>query len=259
MHKIEYLKINNKILQNKIVLDLACHTGESTDLILKNNAKHVYAVEIRDELISQAKEKITGNVDFVVGDITNPDILTPLVNKSQTITCFGVLYHLFDHFRFFSYILKPNIEHVLFETVFGPETANPEMFWTFETTDNVLHGWNGNCKIIPNGTPNLSWIINSARIFGFECDWVHCYGQKVKIEPKYLTYEDYLAIRGESWPDYQDIVSQTTPIPQFVSDEIDQMLGTYPQKHRRMILRLYNSESIKSVPLDINNIYKWSL
>jgi SAM-dependent methyltransferase len=259
MEKIKYLKFNNKILQNKIVLDLACHTGDSTKLILQNNAKHVYAVEIRPELIDLARATVLGNVDFYVGDITDPDLLIPLVSKSQTITCFGVLYHLFDHFRFFSYILKPNIEHVLIETVFGPETANPEMFWGFENADNILHGWMKDVKTIPNGTPNLSWIINSARIFGFECDWVHCYGQKRTVDPKYLTYEDYLAIRGESWPEYQDIISPTTTIPQFVLDEINQMVGTYPSNHRRMILRLYNSKSINSVPLNIDNIYQWPL
>lgn len=259
MQKKEYLKLNNKILQNKIVLDLACHTGTSTNLILQNNARHVYAVEIRPELIEQAKTNVAGSVDFFVGDVTNSDLINPLVSKSQTITFFGALYHLFDHFRFFSYILKPNIEYVLIETVFGPESANPDMFWGFENTDNILHGRAGDCKIIPHGTPNLSWIINSARIFGFECDWVYCYGTRYQLDHKHLTHEDYLTIRGESWPKYKDIISDTSTAPKFVLEEINQMLGSYPVEHRRMILRLYNSKTINSIPLDINNIYKWPL
>lgn len=259
MKKKEFLQLNNKILQNRIVLDLACHTGKSTDLILQNNAKHVYAVDIRPNLIEQAKATVVGNVDFYVGDITNPDLICPLVSKSQTITFFGALYHLFDHFRFFSHILKPNIEHVLIETEFGTESANPEMVWGFENIGNILHGWAGDCKIIPNGTPNLSWIINSAQIFGFKCDWVHCYGRSKKMEPKNLTHEDYLAIRGPSWPTYNDVILEKDTVPQFVLDEINQMLSTYPAEDRRMILRLYNSKIIDSVPLDINDIYKWPL
>jgi SAM-dependent methyltransferase len=259
MRKNEYLKFNDRILQNKVVLDLACHSGESTELILKNGAQHVYAVDIRDELIYQAKNNITSNVDFFVGDITDPNLIAPLVAKSQVITCFGVLYHLFDHFRFFSHILKPNIEYVLIETVFGPETTNPEMVWGFETVDNILHGWANNCNMIPHGTPNLSWIINSARIFGFECDWCHCYGQPQKFDRKNLTHEEYITIRGESWPPYTDIISEGIEIPQFVIDEIDQMMSIYPAHARRMILRLCNLKTVDSTPLDIENIYRWPL
>jgi SAM-dependent methyltransferase len=259
MKKSEYIQHHSNILKNKTVVDLACHTGESTDLILKAGAQQVYAVEIRNELIDQAKKQVSGNVNFILGDITNSDVICPLIQKSQTITCFGVLYHLFDHFRFFSNILKPNIEHVLIETVFGPETANPEMFWGFETTDQILHGWAQNCKIIPNGTPNLSWIINCARIFEFDCDWVQCYGGRQTVDRKHLTHEDYIQVKGDSWPAYSDIINEQFLIPEFVQNEIDQMLNFYPKECRRMILRLYNTNTIDSTPLDIKNICAWPL
>jgi SAM-dependent methyltransferase len=257
MKKTQFLELNSNILKNKVVLDLACHDGESTKLILKNGAKKIYAVDIRDNLIQQAKENVPGNVDFFVGDITDPVLICPLVTNSETVTCFGVFYHLFDHFRFLSHILKPHVEHVLIETLFGPETANPEMFWGFEETDSIYNGYAQGCSIIPHGTPNLSWIINSAKIFGFECDWVHCYGVQTTVDRTCLSYEEYLTIRGESWPAYNDIISETTVIPDFVTDEINQMLQVHLPEHRRIILRLYNSKLVNSVPLDINDIYKW--
>lgn len=258
MQKSHYLQINNHILKDKTVLDLACHDGISTDLILKNGAKHVYAIDIRSHLIEKARSNITGPVDFFVGDITNNSLTSSLIEQSNTVTCFGVFYHLFDHFRFFKQILRPNIEYVLMETIFGPETLNPEMFWGFEVTNDDLHGWMEDVNLIPNGTPNLSWIIQSSRIFGFECDWVHCYGRKKTKFRKHITHEEYMQVAGTDWPPYVDIISNVDT-PKFVEEELEQMLGQYSETHRRMILRLYNTKLVDSIPLEIKDIYKWPL
>jgi SAM-dependent methyltransferase len=258
MKKNEFLNLNNHILKDKTVLDLACHDGESTDLILKYGAKHVYGIDIRPHLIAKAQSRINGPVDFFVGDITNDLLISPLIEQSNTVTCFGVLYHLFDHFRFFKQILKPNIEHVLIETIFGPETLNPEMFWGFEITDCDLNGWMENVNLIPNGTPNLSWIIQSSRIFGFECDWLHCYGSKQLKSRENITHEEYMQVAGADWPPYTHIISNVD-IPEFVEKELKQMLGEYLESERRMIFRLYNTRSVNSVPLEIKDIYQWPL
>jgi SAM-dependent methyltransferase len=259
MQKSNYLHYNNHILKDKTVLDLACHDGTSTDLILKNGAKHVYAIDIRSHLIEKARSNITGPVDFFVGDITNDSLTSALIEQSDTVACFGVLYHLFDHFRFFKQILRPNIEHVLMETLFGPETLNPEMVWGFETTNDDKHGWMDGVDLIPNGTPNLSWIIQSSRIFGFECDWVHCYGNKqIKKSRKSITHEEYTLVAGPDWPPYVDIISNVD-IPEFVEKELEQMLKEYLEIDRRMILRLYNTKLVDSIPLKIKDIYQWPL
>ena len=258
MYKKDYFQIHNHILKNKTILDLACHDGESTDLILKNGAKHVYAVEIRPHLIKKAQSNITGPVDFFVGDITNDSLTSPLIQQSNTVVCLGVLYHLFDHFRFFKQILKSNIEHILIETIFGPETLNPEMFWGFEETNNDLHGWMDGVDIIPHGSPNLSWIIQSSRIFGFECDWIHCYGVKKTKSRENITHEEYIQVAGADWPPYAHIISNVN-IPEFVEKELDQMIGEYQISNRRMILRLYNTKLVNSTPLEIKDIYQWPL
>lgn len=256
MNKTKYLTANQRIIAGKSVLDLACHDGQSTRLIHQLGAEKIYAVDIRNHLVAKAANEISGNIDFIVGDITDPDLLQNLVPRCHSVICLGVLYHLFDHFRFFSRILKPNIEHVLIETVCGPETINPEMFWGFETTDQDLHGWMDNSPIIPHGTPNLSWIVHSARIFGFDFDWVHYYGKQDLKERCNITLEEYHAIAGPDWPSYDDVISEKA-LPEFVSKELDQMLKEYPWQHRRMILRLYNTKKIDSVSLSLKDHCFW--
>jgi SAM-dependent methyltransferase len=255
MNKIQYLSDNKKILENKTVLDLACHTGESTRIIHSLGAKHVYAVDVRQNLVDQARQSLlANNVDFFTNDITDYDFLSGLVKNSTTVTCFGVLYHLFDHFRFLSHILSSNIENVLIETEYGSESLNPEMDWGFETTDHRLHGYHPDLKIIPNGTPNLSWILQSAEIFGFKCDWIQFYGNRAIKQRKQITSEEYLAIAGPDWPTYTELISDVA-IPSFVEEEISQFLQVFTSK--RMILRLYNTNLVESTPLKLQDIYQW--
>ena len=256
MNKDEYLVLHKDIIDNRTILDLACHDGESTALIQSLGAKHIYAVDIRSHLIAKAKKEIQGKIDFFVHDITDYDFLEKLVGKSQTIICLGVFYHLFDHFRFLSKILRPNINHVLIETICGPETMNPEMFWGFEPTNEDINGWLEGVPIIPNGTPNLSWIVLSANIFGFDLDWIHYYGSAALKERVNVTMEEYTAIAGPDWPSYHDIISDVE-IPEFVEKELEQMLKDFPRDHRRMILRLYNKQTVDSKPLDIQDHYCW--
>lgn len=256
MKKDEYLPLNKDIINNKTVLDLACHDGKSTALIQSLGSKHIYGVDIRPHLINKAKKEIQGNVDFFVHDITDYNFLSNLVEKSQTIICLGVFYHLFDHFRFLSKILRHNIDHVLIETVCGPETINPEMFWGFESTNKDINGWLEGIPLIPNGTPNLSWIVQSANIFGFELDWIHYYGTEDFKKRVNITMEEYTAVAGPDWPTYSEIISDVE-IPKFVEEELDQMLKEFPQPDRRMILRLYNKQTINSKPLDIKDHYRW--
>jgi SAM-dependent methyltransferase len=255
MNKKQFLTSHIDIIQNKKVLDLACHTGESTQIIHNLGAKHIYAVDVRPELIQQAQQRLSvNNVEFFTGDITDNQLTSNLVENSTTITCFGVLYHLFNHFNFFSNIFKSNIEYVLFETEFGSESLKPEMQWTFQETDKVYYGWYKNFKVMPVGIPNLSWILQSADLFGFKCDWIKFYGEKNFKTRHQVTLEEYYAIAGTSWPSYQELIS-INPIPNFIEKEISQFL--HITDHKRMIIRLYNTDIVKSTPLELETIYQW--
>jgi len=258
MKKQEYLKYNEHIIKNKIVLDLACHDGQSTGIIQDLGAKYTYAVEARQELVDIAKSNVQGNVEFFVGDIQDNSLIEPMAEKSDTVVLLGVLYHLYNHFGFFSSILKPNVEHVLIETIAGPETLNPEMFWGFEKVDDVLNGWHNTASIIPNGSPNVSWILQSAKVFGFDCDWVKYYGH---LEPKNkynITLEEYTSIKDESWPEYEEFITSDF-VPDHILNDISTMLGndTDSGSRKRVLIRLYNKNLINSTPINVKECYVW--
>lgn len=60
-------------LKGKRVLDLACGSGYSTDMILKSGAKEVVGIDISDKQIDLARSRYSGNnsVKFFVKDATN--------------------------------------------------------------------------------------------------------------------------------------------------------------------------------------------
>lgn len=261
MKKQEFLKYNQHAIQDKVVLDLACHDGQSTGIIQDLGAKYTYAVEARQELVDIAKSNVQGNVEFFVGDIQDDSLIAPLAEKSNTVIAIGVFYHLYNHFGFFGSILKPNVEHVILETIAGPETLNPEMFWGFEKANYKLNGWHKTAKFIPNGTPNLSWIVQSARIFGFECDWVHYYGTPEPKKRYQITIEEYLSIRDESWPDFETIISSKS-LPEHILNDISAMLDTRDYKdsgsEKRVLLRLYNKDLVNAKPINLEDNYIWN-
>ena len=254
----DFLKYNEHMIKNKTVLDLACHDGVSTGNIKNLGSKYIYGVEARKELIDTAKNNVQENVEFFVGDIQDDSLISPLVKKSDTVIVLGVLYHLYNHFGFFSLILKPNIEHVLIETIAGPETLNPEMFWGFEKVDSSKMGWHDTANVIPNGTPNLSWILQAAKAFGFDCDWVKYYGF-LRPKTRYtVTLSEYTSIKDESWPDYADFLTRDR-LPDNILNDISTLLGdnTDSGSSKRVLIRLYNKNLVKSTPIDIEKHYVW--
>ena len=259
MQKNQYLELNQYLFKDKTVLDLACHDGISTGIIKDLGAKHVYGVEARKELVIKAEKNVIGNVNFYVGDIQDEKLIAPLIEKSDTVVALGVFYHLYNHFGLFSCILKSNIKYVLIETVSGPETLDPSMSWGFERVNNVFNGWHNTAEYVPHGTPNLSWIFQSAKLFGFSCDWVYSYG---KLPPKTrynMTLKEYMDLKQNHWPDYEKIKSNEN-LPDSILKDIDSKLVNDGPEHagkKRILLRLYNEKIIDSAPIDIKDCYQW--
>jgi SAM-dependent methyltransferase len=161
------------MFKNKRVLDLACYNGDSTRTIKQFGSTSVVGIDIRSDQIDYAVSvNHDPDIHYFCNDFTDYKFLDSQVNNVQVISQFGALYHMFDHFRFFSHILKPHIEYVLLETLYGPETPTPNMVWGYEPVDHYLNGWMEGVDTIPHRSPNLSWILQSAKIFNFNIDFV---------------------------------------------------------------------------------------
>lgn len=259
MEKQQFLKFNQHIIKDKTILDLACHEGVSSRIIKNFGAKHIFGVEARPELVEIAKNKLQGNVEFFVGDIQNSNLIVPLVEKSQTVIALGVLYHLYNHFGFLSNILRPNIEHVLIETVAGPETLDTAMDWTVEDVKTNYNGWHPDKTRVLCGTPNLSWIFETAEIFDFKCDWVHSFGELPPKSRHDITHNEYIQIKENNWPDYETITSDAD-LPDRITNAINTRLvddGPAQAGNKRILIRLYNTKNVDSKPVDLEQCYRW--
>lgn len=168
----EILKNIKHVFDGKSVLDLGCYTGSSTNLILKEyNAKSVVGVDFSPNAIQQAIIAFPES-SFYCHDLTEYSTWAPLVESANVIVTMGNFYHLPDHFNQIKNMCQPHIEYLVIDSLYGPETGNPSMFWNFET----LYGHEF-CKdtIIPKGTPNISWIMQACDTFGFKLDYIHRY------------------------------------------------------------------------------------
>lgn len=156
------------ILTGKRVLDIACNQGVTTAQIAKY-AERVTAFDIRADQVKLAPDFL--NVSYLVGDALDEAFVAPLLDVDVVMNC-GMFYHLFNHFGFLEIVCKPNIQYVVIETIYGPESSMPGMFWDFEDTSDPLNGSHRGLVTIPNGTPNLAWIMKAAAVFNFGVDYV---------------------------------------------------------------------------------------
>ena len=252
MYLEDYVKYHADILPGKRVLDLACADGRSTQLFLDHGVASVDAVEINQHWVNTARKNLNNRARVFQGNITDGSLMVDLVAKTDIVSCFGAFYHLHDHFRLFELIMRPNVQHVIIETLFGPESGNPQMFWGYEEIDWVDHK-----KKIPHGAPNISWIVHSARIFGFECDFFKPFvSDSVDIDRRNITYQDYINVAGPDWPSFQDVTGDLA-LPDWLEQEIKMHLNTSLPAQRRMLIRLYNSQCLKSVPIDLEQVIMW--
>jgi len=158
------------MFDQKSVLDLGCFTGYSTSIIKeKYGAKSCVGLDIVPEFIDLADKKYSSDtVKFIAGSMTDYKLITNLVQDAEIITSFGNFYHLYNHFELIKLLCQSHVEFLVLDTIYGPETSNPSMFWTQQQIINSK-------DIILKGTPNISWINQACECFGFKLDYVHRY------------------------------------------------------------------------------------
>lgn len=177
------LKPHSEIFKDKMVLDLACYTGVSSNYVQQCGAKFVIGVDYDAHALGIAKKKFLNNrLEFLCQDIENSQLLAPLVGLSQVIITFGALYHLTDCYRFCGTVAQPHVEYLLFDTLYGPETLEPDAYCRFE---KQIKSTGKMEQIIPKYVHNLSWFMQQLDSSGFGVD---------RIE-KYYTTTDFTKVK----------------------------------------------------------------
>jgi SAM-dependent methyltransferase len=174
LNKISYRQseLFNEFFKDKNVLDVASNTGESSFDISKLGAKKVIGIEPRIASVNTAIKSLEQlkytNVEFVCGDATDYYLMDKLLVNINTVSCFGVFYHLTDHFKFLKKICTSECKYLLIETLFGLESPNPSMLCINEPTDNELMGINEGFPNLMCGAPNIAWIDQVLSIFNWQ-------------------------------------------------------------------------------------------
>jgi len=168
----EILKNVKHVFKGKSVLDLGCHTGASTNLILKEyHAKSVVGVDFSPSAIEKAIVSFPES-SFYCYDLAEYNSWNALVKSADVITTMSNFYHLYDHFNQIKTMCDSHIEYLLIDSLYGPETDAPSMFWRFDPPAGYKFSKN---TLIPKGVPNISWIMQACDIFGFKLDYVYRY------------------------------------------------------------------------------------
>jgi len=115
------LSRNLEAIQNKKVLDIACHDGRFSYACLKLGAKHITGVEGRQPLVDSAKNNLEtlgipkDRYDFICGDIF--DRLTDFKEGDfDTILCFGFFYHTIRQIEMLQQIKRLNPKYFILDT-----------------------------------------------------------------------------------------------------------------------------------------------
>jgi 2-polyprenyl-3-methyl-5-hydroxy-6-metoxy-1,4-benzoquinol methylase len=84
----------DRVYPNDIVLDVGCGNGALAYDISKK-AKRVIGIDIQEKYIASAKKKYSAeNLEFIVGDITNPQAVALTNLKPNVIILSNVLEHI---------------------------------------------------------------------------------------------------------------------------------------------------------------------
>lgn len=172
------------------VLDIAGCLAGSSICLSERGAKSVIGTDPRPETVDQAieylkKTNIT-NVNFKQGDVTDFNDLKIMLTNIDTVTTFGMLYHLTDHNMIFKTIAESQqCKYLLFETEYGPETDVPDIGWYIESTQSIGAGFN-NYPTILAGAPNLEWFKQTLDIYGWQIVYYKSFLSQWELQPPSL-------------------------------------------------------------------------
>lgn len=155
-------------IQNKRVLDVACHLGYLSLFCLHNNASYVTGTNVRDRELEIADEvgKIAGynNLEFINSNIYHTEEFLKLCNSHDTILLSGIIYHINNHYQVLKTIADSSAQTVIIETDLHKAInlgSNPIINWIVEETGLWSEGFEENQTTTFVGVPNRQWIEQS--------------------------------------------------------------------------------------------------
>ena len=112
---------NIEMIRDKKILDIGSHDGRWSFAAIKNGASHVLGIELKSSMVEKAKKNMKKynipeeKFSFISRDIFEE--ISKLKPKSfDTIFCFGILYHVYNHLQLFSELKRLNSKNLILDT-----------------------------------------------------------------------------------------------------------------------------------------------
>jgi len=115
------IKNNLEIIQNKNILDIACHDGRFSFAALKHGAAHVLCIDSNRKIIENGINNMKKydipdtKYNFIIGDIFQ-EIQKIKPNQIDTVFCFGFFYHIINHVFLLSQIRRLKPQYLILDT-----------------------------------------------------------------------------------------------------------------------------------------------
>jgi 2-polyprenyl-3-methyl-5-hydroxy-6-metoxy-1,4-benzoquinol methylase len=161
-------------IQDKRVLDIACHLGYLSLFCLHNGASYVTGTNIRDRELSIAREVVGlagyKNVEFKNSNIYNIEEFDKLCNSHDTVLLSGILYHINNHYQILKTIADSSAQTIIIESMLNDSINigdNPIINWKFEDVAVSTLGFEDNQQKTFVGVPNHKWIEKALLQLGF--------------------------------------------------------------------------------------------
>lgn len=164
-------------LSNARVLDLAAHDGRWSYALSAAGAREVIGIEAREETTVEfdqfPNQKIKDRVRLRIGDIyTELDKMIATNEQFDVVACFGIFYHVMDHYGLLARIaqLKPKL--VIIDSEFiNANNAIIQLVRENTGSDlNAIAQVPGQKRTLV-GVPSLLATELMAEVLGFSCEW----------------------------------------------------------------------------------------
>ena len=98
--------------------------------------------------------------------VEDKETLKNVIKNKDVLFSYGLFYHLQSHWQVLKTLCYSNLKYFFIETLCGPESSKPEMWWGRENSSSNLNAYSNTEKNLMHGSPNLIWIHQTVNCFG---------------------------------------------------------------------------------------------
>jgi 2-polyprenyl-3-methyl-5-hydroxy-6-metoxy-1,4-benzoquinol methylase len=179
--RFKYIILDNiEYIEDKNIVDFACHLGYISLFCLHANARFVYLNNIRPHCLDIAEEIINAysreykrdvNYKTKLSDIHDIETNREITKGADTVLFLGVLYHVRNHYEILESLVHHSPKNVIIDTLENEHTIKnefPMVHWVNEDARRDLSGYDKTRLDILSGIPNRKWVEMTMNIFGYD-------------------------------------------------------------------------------------------